>query len=470
MSMIRTIAIKEIRDILRERKFGLIVVVLLLLFATALVTSAVHQQQLNKERTEAQQLSRAEWLQQSPKNPHSAAHFGNFAFRLKTPLSLFDKGLDTYTGSQVFLEPHKQDDFKFSEAEDADTLIRFGELTPAFVLQTLLPLLIIFLCFPAISKEREDNTLKLLAGHGASLPKIVAGKILGNWVVFSALVTLLSLLAILFIPARSNSDTVSRFLLVLLVYMVYAGIITAMSVVVSAYSKTSRASLMKQLSLWMLAVIIVPRISSNIGSTLFATPSQFEYANLVKHDVEKGLDGHDPSDKRRDALLKATLQKYNVDTITALPVNFDAIAMAESEKYTTEVYRKRVTEIRNVFGKQNNISLFASFINPFQAAQYSSMTLSGTDYAHFIHFQDAAEEYRLYFVNTMNQFMATHTRSGDWRTKFGTDTYKIVAPFHYASPPLLWSMKQQPVAFIALLAWVAVSLLLIRSTNKINIV
>lgn len=467
--MIRIIVIKEIKNIFREKKFRLIVVVLLLLFATALITSAVQQQQLNKERTEAQQLSRAEWLQQSPKNPHSAAHFGNFAFRLKTPLSLFDKGLDTYTGSQVFLEPHKQDDFKFSEAEDADTLIRFGELTPAFILQTLLPLLIIFLCFPAISKEREDNTLKLLVGNGVSLPKIVAGKILGNWIVFSALIALLSLMAILFIPARGDAGTVYRFLFVLLIYIAYAGIITTVSVVISAYSKASRTSLMKLLSLWMLAVVIVPKVSSNIGSTLFSTPSQFEYANLVKHDVENGLDGHDRSDKRRDALLQATLQKYNVDTITRLPVNFDAIAMAESEKYTTEVYRKRMAEVRSIFGKQNNISLFASFINPFQAVQYGSMALSGTDYAYFIHFQDAAEDYRLYFVNTMNDFMATHTTSGDWRTKFGTDTYTIVPPFHYTSPPLLWSMRQQPLAFIALLAWAAISLLLIRSTNKINI-
>ncbi|MBN8857731.1 MAG: DUF3526 domain-containing protein [Sphingobacteriales bacterium] len=468
--MIRTIAIKEIKSLLREKKCRIVAVVLLLLFATALVTSAVNQKQLNKARAEAQQLSRSEWLAQSPKNPHSAAHFGNFAFRLKTPLSLFDKGLDTYTGSQVFLEPHKQDDFKFSEAEDADALVRFGELTPAFILQTILPLLIIFLSFATVSKEREDNTLKLLVGNGTPLPEIVAGKILGNWAVISGLIALLSLTALLFIPAKSTEDTVKRFVWMLLSYVLYAGFIITISVVISTYSKTSKASLMKLLSLWMLAVIIVPKVSSNIGSTLYATPSQFEYANLVQHDVENGLDGHNPLDKRRDALLQSTLKKYAVDTITKLPVNFDAIAMMESEKYTTEVYRKRIAEVRNIFTKQNNISLLGSFINPFQAVQYCSMALSGTDYAHFIHFQDAAEDYRLYFVNTMNEFMAKHTRGGDWRTKFGAETYQLVTPFHYSAPSLSWSIRQQPVSFIALLVWVALSMLLIRSTKKINIV
>ncbi|MFT3948188.1 MAG: DUF3526 domain-containing protein [Agriterribacter sp.] len=467
--MIRTIAIKEIKSLLREKKYWIVAVVLLLLFATALVTSAVNQKQLNKARAEAQQLSRTEWLGQSPKNPHSAAHFGNFAFRLKTPLSLFDKGLDTYTGSQVFLEPHKQDDFKFSEAEDADALVRFGELTPAFILQTILPLLIIFLSFAAVSKEREDHTLRLLVGNGTPLQKVVAGKILGNGIVISGLIVLLSLAALFFIPAKSNEDTMKRFIWILLSYILYAGFITTISVVVSAYSKTSRASLMKLLSLWMLAVIIVPKVSSNIGSTLYATPSQFEYASLVQHDVENGLDGHNPLDKRRDALLQATLKKYAVDTITKLPVNFDAIAMMESEKYTTEVYRKRIAGVRNIFTKQNNVSLLASFINPYQAVQYCSMALSGTDYAHFIHFQDRAEDYRLYFVNTMNDFMAKHTKSGDWRTKFGTETYKIVEPFEYTTPPLTWSIRHQPVAFISLFVWLVLSLLFIQSTKRINI-
>ncbi|MBX2923866.1 MAG: DUF3526 domain-containing protein [Chitinophagaceae bacterium] len=467
--MIRIIAIKEIKSLLREKRCWVVAIVLLLLFATALVTSAVNQKQLNKARAEAQQLSRIEWLGQSPKNPHSAAHFGNFAFRLKTPLSLFDKGLDTYTGSQVFLEPHKQDDFKFSEAEDADALVRFGELTPAFILQTILPLLIIFLSFAAVSKEREDNTLRLLVGNGTPMPKIVAGKVLGNWALISGLIILFSLMAVLFIPAKSNGDTINRFACILLSYIVYAGIVTTISVVVSAYSKTSRASLMKLLSLWMLAVIIVPKVSSNIGGTLHATPSQFEYANLVQHDVENGLDGHDPSDKRREDLLRVTLKKFNVDTITKLPVNFDAIAMMESEKYTTEVYRKRIAEVRNIFTKQNNISLLASFINPYQAVQYCSMALSGTDYAHFIHFQDKAEDYRLYFVNTMNDFMAKHTKSGDWRTKFGTETYKMVEPFEYTAPSLIWSIRHQPVAFISLFVWLVLSLLFIQSIKRINI-
>lgn len=468
--MIRIIALREIKNTVREKSFWLLSLILFLLFAIALMSSATQEQKLHTERMNAQQLSRLNWEDQNPKNPHNATHFGNFAFRPKAPLSLFDKGLDTYTGSQVFLEPHKQDDFKFTAAEDAGTALRFGELTPAFILQSLLPLLIIFMCFSAVSKEREDNTLKLLTGNGATLPRIVSGKIIGYWLLVSGLIVFLSLLTLFFIPFEENRDTAYRFLWILLIYILYSGIIITICVVLSAFSKTGRASLMKLLSLWMLAVIILPKISSNLGSTLYSSPSQFAYASLVQQDVENGLDGHNPEDKRRDALLARTLNEYNVKSIEDLPVNFDAITMIESEKYTTAVYRKRIAEIRKIFEEQNRISLLASFINPFQAITFGSMAISGTDYRHFTHFQDAAEDYRLYFVNTMNVFMATHTATGDWGTKFGGDTYQIVEAFRYKAPGLSWSLKGQPVAFIALFFWGILCLLLILSTRKINIV
>ncbi|MEP6713117.1 MAG: DUF3526 domain-containing protein [Ferruginibacter sp.] len=469
--MITTIAKREIKNLFREKTFWIVSAVLLLLLIIALFTSSVNVSQINNERTEAQRLSRESWLTQTPKNPHSAAHFGNFAFRIKTQLSLFDNGLDTYTGSQVFLEPHKQDDFKFSPAEDADSLIRFGELTPAFILQTILPLLIIFLCFASVSREKENETIKLLLSNDATMQQVVTGKILGDWLAVILLVVPLCLLSVLFMPHAgiNESDIVTRFTLLLLSYIIYAGIITTICVIVSAYSKTSKASLMKLLSLWMLACIIVPKVCSNAGSTLYATPSQFEYANLVKHDEEDGLDGHDPLDKRREVLLQATLKKYKVDTITKLPVNFDAIAMVESEKYTTDVYRKRIGEMRHIFQKQNSISLYSSFINPFQAIQNTSMALCGTDYAHYIHFQDAAETYRLYFVNTMNEFMATHTKSGDWKTKFGQDTYKNVTPFIYTPPSVGWSIQQAAKVLFSMLCWIVICFFLIKSTNKINI-
>ncbi|GAB3221338.1 ABC transporter permease [Spirosoma arcticum] len=468
--MIELIARKEIRDLLRDRRYRLVGLVLLLLVGIGFVTAGQTVARTNAERIAAQQLSREGWLNQPPKNPHSAAHFGNFAFRLKTPLSLFDNGLDSYTGTSVFLEPHKQDDFKFSQAEDATSIIRFGELTPAFVLQFILPLLIVFLCFDSVSREKEMTTLPLLLSQGVSLQQVVIGKIAGYWLLISGLLAPVFgalLLGLVWQTLPAPGDIALRFSLLLLSYVLYAGILVTVSVVCSAFSLTSRASLMKLLGLWMLACVVVPKVTSNLGSTLVETPSQYAYAKLVKHDEENGLDGHDPHDARRAVLLKQLLSQYGVDSAAALPINFDAVAMVESEKYTTQIYRKRIGDVRYVFAQQNRLGQLAGFVNPFQAVQGVSMALCGTDYAQFTHFQDETEQYRLYFVNAMNEFMATHTKSGDWKTRFGPEAYRAIRPFTYAEPPVGWAIRQQGVACLALTGWLLICFGLIYLTRTI---
>lgn len=470
--MIQTIAAKEIKALLRESRYHMMIAVLVALFVISIVTQYQTVNKLNKERTAAQIASRENWLKQSPKNPHSGAHFGNFAFRLKSPLSLFDSGLDTYTGTYVFMEPHKQDDFKFSPAEDSSSLIRFGELTPAFILQTVLPLLILFLCFGAVTKESEDGTLKILISQGPPLSEIVTGKTLGYWIATAIPVTALSVITLMAMPNNgiAGNSWIAQSILLVASYLLYTAFITVICIVVSAWSTTGREALMKLLSLWLLACIILPKVCSNVGSTLYKTPSQLEFAEGVEADEKNGLNGHDPSDKRREGLLQATLKQYGVDTITKLAVNFDAIAMVESEKYTTGIYRKRIAEVQDVFQKQNGISHAAAFINPFQSIQYLSRALCGTDYAHFTFFQKQAEDYRLYFVNTMNGFMAAHTRSGDWKTKFGSDTYKIVSPFTYKEASLNWILKESLLFSVAFLLWMVWCCLLIQQTNKITLV
>ncbi|MBC7922993.1 MAG: DUF3526 domain-containing protein [Ferruginibacter sp.] len=470
--MISIIVKKEITDLMRDKRFWIIATVLSLLSGLACLTAWQSNARTNAERMAAQQMSRDGWLNQPPKNPHTAAHFGNFAFRLKTSLSMFDNGLDSYTGTSVFLEPHKQDDFKFSQAEDATSIIRFGELTPAFVLQCIPPLLIVFVCFNAVSVEKENSTIKLLLSQGTSVPQLVAGKIVGYWLVVSLLIMPVFVAVFLMMPPpvhATRGDTGVRFVLLLVNYLLYAGIVITACVVVSAFSQTSRSALIKLLGLWMLACVVVPKVTSNLGSTIYQTPSQYAYAKLVKHDEANGLDGHDPADARRAVLLRQLLTRYQVDTVTALPVNFDAIAMVESERYTTQIYRKRLGEVRSIFNRQNRISQFATFLNPFQTVQYTSMALCGTDYAQFTYFQDQAERYRLYFVNTMNEFMATHTKSGDWKTKFGQEVYRHIRPFNYREPAAGWAIGQQGPAFIALMSWLLVCFVLVKATKRVRI-
>ena len=60
-------------------------------------------------------------------------------------------------------------------------LLRFGEVSLAMLLKVIVPLLIFYLGYGSIAKEREEGTLKLLIGQGAPRKEIIFGKWLGLW-------------------------------------------------------------------------------------------------------------------------------------------------------------------------------------------------------------------------------------------------------------------------------------------------
>lgn len=208
------IAQNEFRHTLRDRRFWLITGLVWLLLFMATVVGFRSYRALKAERETAAREARSQWLGQGDKNPHSAAHYGTYAFRPKSELSFVDFGIDSYIGTAIYLEGHRQNDARYSAAQDAGTLLRFGELTVAFVLQLLLPLLIIFLCFNTLTREREDNTLRLLLSQGISGQQLVLGKIMGLSAV-TLMVTVPALLmacGLLFFNAESDftADSLAR--------------------------------------------------------------------------------------------------------------------------------------------------------------------------------------------------------------------------------------------------------------------
>ncbi|MBM3885478.1 MAG: hypothetical protein FJ361_06490, partial [Gemmatimonadetes bacterium] len=140
--MLRTIASKEYRELLRDGRFrwaGGIVAGLLLVAGLAGFTAWREQA---AQRDAAQATMQATWFNQPPKNPHSAAHYGLWAFKPQMPLAFVDRGVDPYTGTASWLEAHRMNEFRFRPAMDATAAQRFGEWTAAGVLQQLIPLLI----------------------------------------------------------------------------------------------------------------------------------------------------------------------------------------------------------------------------------------------------------------------------------------------------------------------------------------
>jgi ABC-2 type transport system permease protein len=172
--MIARIARKEFAEMLRDGRFRWVSAVVLVLLSAALAMGWRHQSEVSEQHELARRGARAHWVGQGEKNPHSAAHYGTYAFKPAMALSAIDPGVDPYVGVSAWLEAHRKNQFEF-HPQDATAVQRFGGLT-ATVLQLLIPLLILLLAFRAFAGERESGTLRQLLSLGVQPGQLAAGK------------------------------------------------------------------------------------------------------------------------------------------------------------------------------------------------------------------------------------------------------------------------------------------------------
>ena len=377
-----------------------------LLLAYAAITGWTTFRTQNAIRANYQQQARQDWLGNPDKHPHRMAHYGHFAFRPKSPLSLFDFGMESFLGSTIFLEAHKQNAVNFSEASFSTGMLRFGEISMAMVLQVLLPLLIFFLGFDTIAADRENGTLKIMLSQGVSWRQLILGRSTGlvglTMTLFVPVMGVTGLLWLMAQGGQITGDETARLFLLLLAYFGYLVIFCVLAVLVSAVSRTAKTALVSLIGLWLMLTIVLPRGSQALGSYLYPAPSKGQFFADVQADILKEGDSHNPSDPHYKAIKDSLLTTYRIDSVGQLPFNYSGFVMAEGERISAGIYDRHLARLLMVYDRQNSFAKATAFVNPFMAIKNGSMALSGTDYASYVHFQQQAEQYRYEMAQKMN--------------------------------------------------------------------
>lgn len=456
--MLLRIAQKEMRSAFRDRRVLMMGTILSVLLLVATLGGYTNYQLQQEEVARAQAEKRQQWLNQDPKHPHIAAHFGTFAFKPKSVLSLMDYGLDAYAGTSVYLEAHRQHDFLFRPAQDYSSIIRFGELSLALVLQLLMPLLIIFLCFASFTQEKQDGTLRLLLSQGVTIRQLAFGKIAGYFTLIAILVFPFLLVTSVWLALGTDilisRDIVWRMGGLLLSYVAYFFVFIALAVTVSLLSDASRTSLLVLLGIWIFSTVILPKMAANLGDDVYPLPSAYAFRKAIDEEIRHGIDGHNSRDQRLATFQKELLAKYGVDTITALPFNYEGEVMKYGEAYSSDVYNRHFAHLQQILHQQNAISAGSSLLNPYLAIRNLSMGLSATDLSTVVAFQRAAEKYRMDFVQKMNTDMALHSKMGEFDTYKGNKhLWTTVADFHFQPAPIGYLPDVYHLEIISLLLW-----------------
>lgn len=465
--MIRKTFSKEIKELMRDGRARLSILIVLSLLGAAIWVTTTHYQNVNQEYANAITSERKVWDNQGEKNPHSAAHFGTYAFKPKYPLSLIDKGVDKYVGSSIFLEAHKRNEAQFSAAADQTGLARFGDLTPDFVLLFIIPLLIILLGYNSFTKERETGTLTLVKSQGVSIWKWMIGKWLA---LFSPILLITSVLFILTGIILSNLNDFGVFnwdslLWLSLIYISYYIIFTNLVLLISAITTKSGISLVLSLSIWILACLIAPKAASNVVESEYPYPTRQEFEAMVLKDKKNGLDGHNPWSKEAKLLEQKVLREYNVDSLHKLPFNFAAYRTQKGEEYEAEVYFKHYKYLKKQYSEQTNVYRNLAVISPYLPTRFLSMAISNTDYATHWDFSDAAEKYRVATQKFLNDNTAQNTVYGQRGYTADPDFWKELPEFEYDPPKIETTIRQNKSNLYILGIWLigSFSLFLIKT-------
>jgi ABC-2 type transport system permease protein len=441
LSVLR-IAVEEWRSLVRNRAGIIATLLLVALVIVSALVSFERRAGIEAERARYQASVDADFDNQPARHPHRMVHYGQFVFRPLSPLAFVDFGVDSFTGNTIFLEGHRQNSANFSEARQSSLLLRFGQLTPAFILQTLAPLLLIFLGFTSVARDRERGTLRLLLAQGVSGSQLLIGKLLGHGGIALAIGTPAFLL--LGWLAASAAAPAGAVALLVIGYAAWLVLWAMLGVLISALVKRSRDALVALVGIWIIGIILLPRALPEVAATRAVLPSKIETEIALHRDLKQIGDAHNPDDPYFADFKARALARYGVSRVEDMPVQYAGLVGMEGERLTTGLYAKSAKAMEAREAQQNDFVQAFSTVSPLIAIRQLSMALTGTGLAAHQDFLDQSEAFRYRFVQALNWMQAEKIPSvnAGEDPRVSADNWKTIPRFRYRSfvPPsaLIW--------------------------------
>lgn len=468
--MIGVIVLKTLAEWWRDKRLkwlaagsaGLIIVVAL----TGLQSTV--SMSLDRNTAVAQETDN--FVAQGAKNPHAVAHFGQYAFRPLLLPSALDPGVSPWMGSMIWMEAHRRNLAEFRPAEDGAGYRPGGNLSVAWVLQSVLPLLMLMLGFNAIAGERERQTLVVMLAQGIPLRTIVVAK--GCALLLVMLAVLLPLASIviggywLASTELHTEDAAPRLVALGTSYVLYLIGFVGLVLAVSLVTRTARTALSVLLIVWMIIVVLLPRLSTDHAALQHPIPSAAEFWDQIKRGEGLG-EATSPIAAERAAALRAQvttelLQRYDVTRVEDLPVNFTAVYLQRLEEADAPIFDHVYGKLWNQQESQRTVRSTWGVLSPAVSLREVSMAIAGTDPFALKHFSEAAEQHRRELVRSLNEKQAIDG-AGKGFYVAPAETWQSIPSLRYTPPDIREVLARHQQDLWLLLLWALLPILLVMT-------
>ena len=200
------------------------------------------------------------WLQRKTTDPNLEV---SKLILKPTPLSVFATGLESALPSYLGMT---RNGIQRGEAALSTAPIAFllGHLDFVFVVSTVFSLLALLFTFDTVVGEREAGTLRINLSNSLPRDIFLWSKLIGGYLVFIVpfLVSLIIGLLVLVWQGfpLAESDIFPRVLYLIGVSLIHIAVFFAIGAVISVYFDSSKTALILAFTIWVFAVLILPRV------------------------------------------------------------------------------------------------------------------------------------------------------------------------------------------------------------------
>jgi ABC-type transport system involved in multi-copper enzyme maturation permease subunit len=297
--MFTILYLKELRENIQNYRFLLALLLCLVLIPLGFTVS----QKDYAERRKAYDQTVLDY-EQSRKTAVELWSNGGSAFRPPSPLSLISDGVEMVLPNSVETRGYISDQgalvqFNTSRRVENPFTALFGRLDLAFVVSTVLAVLVMIFTFNAVAGEKERRTLAQIMANPVPRPTVVAAKMAaGSSLLAAAFLTGtaagLLLTVALGLSPFGQPGTALPFVLAIGVALLFLLVFHNLGLLVSSLSRSSASAMITLLAVWVGLAMILPKASVVASRMILPVKSQ-QVVDLEKSQIRsqfnRELDG-----------------------------------------------------------------------------------------------------------------------------------------------------------------------------------
>ena len=428
---------KEMMHHILSAQFVALLVMCLLLIPLTLSINHQNYRQSLVDYQEAIKLAKIEDTTINPQTALDPEREVSKLFLKPTPLSVFANGLAEALPRHLGMT--RNGIVQGSSTPTASIFHLLGHFDFLFVVGTVFSLLALLFSFDAVAGEREAGTLRINLANPLPRDIFLWSKLTGGYIVFMIPFLVSFLFGLLLIVWQGfplgEPEIFPRVLSLMFVSFLYIAVFFAIGTVISTYLDSSKTALIVAFTIWVFAVLIIPRVGF-LTAKLIAPTQTPQSVYMEKTAIRGDFDAEIQKEKEK------IINQIPPDENGAIVITGEALTKVdEAVKPFEEEYRLKFRELsdeldrnyKREIARQERIGETLARITPTSSLIYLVTNLTGTGQLKKRNYFDAGERYYDMLYTDLFSKIVDHVFA---RTIIPTDAVRITQPPLITTPSL----------------------------------